>query len=54
MPLIDHFRKRYYVPGADVRPWADALKRVFYRRVPRFPRTVQIQTQTGCSGGLGK
>lgn len=30
--------------------WATRLrKRLFYRRVPVFPRTVQIQTRTGCN-----
>lgn len=51
MGLIKKYKRTYYLPGVDDRWWADALKRVFHRRVPRFPRTVQIQTRTGCNGG---
>ena len=35
----------------DSRPWADAVKRLLLRRVPAFPRVIQIQTRTGCNGG---
>jgi MoaA/NifB/PqqE/SkfB family radical SAM enzyme len=49
--LIKKYKSTYYLPGVDDRWWADAFKRVVYRRVPRFPRTVQIQTRTGCNGG---
>jgi len=51
MGLITHLKNSYYMPGVDERLWADVLKRVFYRRIPKFPRTIQIQTRTGCNGG---
>lgn len=51
MSLVKKYKSTYYLPGVDDRWWADAFKRVFYRRVPQFPRTVQIQTRTGCNGG---
>jgi radical SAM protein with 4Fe4S-binding SPASM domain len=49
MNLLRKMKSRFYVPGADDRPWADAFKRLLYRRIPDFPRTLQIQTATGCN-----
>lgn len=49
MSLFRKLKSRFYVPGADDRLWADAYKRLLYRRAPAFPRTIQIQTATGCN-----
>jgi len=50
MGFIKRLKSSYYIPGVDENRARDLCKRVFYRRVPEFPRTVQIQTQTGCNG----
>lgn len=50
MDLLRRLKSRYYVPDPSdplpARLWKSATR----RRVPAFPRTVQIQTQTGCNG----
>jgi len=43
-------KRRYYVPMPEDGPWGRLWKSATRRRVPRFPRTVQIQTRTGCDG----
>ena len=50
MNIYRKLKKNYYMPGVDDRWWADAAKRIICRRVPAFPRMVQIQTRTGCNG----
>jgi radical SAM protein with 4Fe4S-binding SPASM domain len=50
MNLYQRIKSSYYVPGADSNPARDRLKQLLYRRVPSFPRTVQIETRTGCNG----
>lgn len=49
MSLLQRIKSSYYVFGADDNPLRGALKRLFYRRVPSFPRTIQIETRTGCN-----
>ncbi len=49
MSLLHRIKSSYYVAGADDNPIRAAGKRLFYRRVPSFPRTVQIETRTGCN-----
>jgi MoaA/NifB/PqqE/SkfB family radical SAM enzyme len=49
MSMIKKWKKQYYMPGVDSRWWADMTKRLLCRRVPSFPRMVQIQTRTGCN-----
>jgi MoaA/NifB/PqqE/SkfB family radical SAM enzyme len=51
MSMLKKWRQSYYVPGADERLVADALKRTFWRPTPAFPRTVQIETHSVCNGG---
>ncbi len=48
MSLLRTLKRTYHLPGVDPRPLHDAAKRLLYRRVPAFPRTVQVQTRTGC------
>jgi len=43
-------KKRYYVPAPEDSLARRLLKRLTARPVPSFPRTVQIQTITGCNG----
>ncbi len=49
MAILKTLKTRYYVPSPDDslgdRVWKSATR----RRAPDFPRTVQIQTQTGCN-----
>ncbi len=49
MGVLKRLKSRYYVPSPEdtvpVRLWRSATR----RRVPDFPRTVQIQTMTGCN-----
>jgi MoaA/NifB/PqqE/SkfB family radical SAM enzyme len=49
MSLLHRIKTSYYVAGADPNPVRQAWKRLLYRRVPSFPRTVQIETRTGCN-----
>ncbi len=42
-------RSRFYLPGANAGLWRGLGRRLSGRPVPRFPRTVQIQTITGCN-----
>ncbi len=49
MSMIRKWKKTYYMPGVDSRWWVDMTKRLICRRVPSFPRMVQIQTRTGCN-----
>jgi hypothetical protein len=51
MGLLRKLKSTYYMPGIDPRPARDMLKRLAYRRIPDFPRTVQLQTRTGCNAG---
>ena len=50
MSVLRRLKTRYYVPSPGqplpVRAWRYATR----RRVPAFPRNVQIQTLTGCNG----
>jgi len=48
--FIKKWKKSFYIKGTDERWWADKLKTLFFRKVPEFPLTVQIQTRTGCNG----
>lgn len=48
--IIKKWKKSFYIKGTDKRWWADKLKALFFRKVPDFPLTVQIQTRTGCNG----
>ncbi|HDP35212.1 MAG TPA: radical SAM protein [Candidatus Hydrogenedentes bacterium] len=50
MSVVKRWRKSFYMPGVDQRWYMDLSKRIICRRVPRFPRMVQIQTRTGCNG----
>ncbi len=50
MNIINKIKSSFYIPGTDPNPWRDYFKKIFYRRVPQFPLTVQIQTRTGCNG----
>ncbi len=49
MAILKTLKTRYYVPSPDDslrdRVWKSATR----RKAPDFPRTVQIQTQTGCN-----
>ncbi len=47
---LRRWKNTYYMPGLDPNPAKDLLKRLVCRRIPAFPRTVQIQTRTGCNG----
>jgi len=49
--IINQWKSHFYIAGTDERRWADYLKKMFLRKVPTFPSTVQIQTRTGCNGG---
>lgn len=49
MGIVKKFKARFYVPGTDPRPAHDLARRLTSRRVPAFPRTIQLQTQTGCN-----
>lgn len=40
---------RYYIPGTDDNFLKDLYNRFACRKVPEFPKTVQIQTITGCN-----
>lgn len=41
--------RRYYLPESS-RPWPARLaRRLTGRAVPSFPRTIQVETQTGCN-----
>ena len=42
-------KNRYSIPEAGDGALDRIRKRLFYRQVPKFPRTVQIQTRTGCN-----
>jgi len=50
MHALRALKRRYYVPSPEdplpLRLWRSVTR----RHVPAFPRTVQIQTQTGCNG----
>ncbi|MCP4642360.1 MAG: radical SAM protein [bacterium] len=48
--MLKRMKPPFYVAGADEHPLRDVAKRVAYRRVPQFPRTVQIETVAGCNG----
>ncbi len=50
MGLLKRIKSSYYVPGADERRLPDWGKRLVFRRVPRFPRVVQIETLSACNG----
>lgn len=41
---------KYYIPNTDKGIVGNLSKRLFTRSVPKFPRAIQIQTQTGCNG----
>jgi len=47
--LLKELKTRYYVPSPEDSLGARAWKSATRRRAPDFPRTVQIQTQTGCN-----
>lgn len=47
MPLS--IRNRHYIPSRERRFFLNLGRRLTGRPVPRFPRTVQIQTMTGCN-----
>jgi len=49
MQLLKKLKPSFYIPGTEMDPVKDAVKRVVGRRVPLFPRTVQIETQAGCN-----
>ncbi len=49
MGILGKVKRRYYIPGVEPRPFHGLVRRLTSRAVPAFPRTVQIQTQTGCN-----
>jgi len=49
LSFLKRFKTRYYVPSPKAKPFENFFKGLFKRKVPDFPRTVQIQTQTGCN-----
>ena len=50
MGALKRLKNRYYVPSPEDSPAARLWKSATRRHAPDFPRTVQIQTQTGCNG----
>ena len=42
-------KNRYAIVEPGDRLWTRIRKRLLFRQVPEFPRTVQIQTRTGCN-----
>lgn len=50
MNIIKKLKTSFYIPRTDPNLWQDWFKSLFYRKVPSFPLTVQIQTRTGCNG----
>ena len=49
MSVLKSLKSRYYVPSKEDSLPASVWKSVTRRAVPDFPRTVQIQTMTGCN-----
>lgn len=49
MNFLKRFKTRYFVPTPKSGLGEKLWKGMTRRRVPEFPRTVQIQTQTGCN-----
>lgn len=43
--------RRYYCPGTEAGVLERVRNRVFRKPVPNFPKTVVIETQSGCNGG---
>lgn len=49
MNLLQGIKNRYYIPSAEDGTFISIFRRLTSRSVPAFPRTVQIQTMTGCN-----
>ncbi len=49
MALLKTLKTRYSVHDPEASPLSNLVRRVSSRTVPTFPRTVQIQTHTGCN-----